>query len=259
MKKEGLTPEQINNVNEARERVEGLRETDNKYQDSVHSLATFEDDVRKEMIEAGLTKEQVEKFANDMSTVKLESVEFEKKSLIDNLTGLLRKSEEIGQTLVDMEIRGGHNCSILMIDFDHFKRINDTYGHSVGDQALKGMASVLKESIRGSDIAFRYGGEEFLIFLPNTDLETAGEVAEKIRNNVSKDPVIAQGEGDKCVTFKATISIGCADMQQVDGFSEKPAKEVFLSMVDKADKALLKSKEFGRNKVTLFSLAEKEK
>ena len=120
--------------------------------------------------------------------------------------------------------------SLLMLDIDYFKNVNDTYGHDVGDYVLKELCSTIKNMIRKTDIFGRWGGEEFLLILPNTNKDEAISIATKIRNIIEnhKFDYIPQ----------VTISIG------VSVYNEKSRKEIFLK---KVDDALYKAKSSGRN------------
>jgi diguanylate cyclase (GGDEF)-like protein len=129
--------------------------------------------------------------------------------------------------------------AFLMLDVDHFKMINDQYGHLTGDEVLKQVATIIKESIREIDIAGRYGGEEFCVVLPDTDSPAAIMVAERIRKAVEKKVIKAYD-----ATLRITISIGVAAFPS-DG---KIAEE----LMDKADWALYRAKSQGRNKVAAF-------
>ena len=155
------------------------------------------------------------------------------KAYKDLLTGLYRR--EILNDLIEKEFyrskRYGYHFSILMIDIDDFKKVNDTYGHLVGDKVLKKVAETTKKTIRKSDVAIRYGGEEFLIILPHTDLEAAKIAAERIRKNIEKLDV----DG-----VKVTVSVGIADN------SLSPKLE---DLIRKADQALYIAKRTGKNKV----------
>jgi len=129
--------------------------------------------------------------------------------------------------------------SLLVMDIDHFKKINDTYGHDVGDVVLKTFAGVLRGIVRQSDICARFGGEEFVVLLPNTDLEGAKVLAERIRTAVAKNPV---EHGSIVIVF--TVSVGISQyrksMQNID------------ELIKEADIALYRAKEGGRNRVEIF-------
>ncbi len=125
---------------------------------------------------------------------------------------------------------------IVMSDVDHFKHFNDTYGHQIGDLVLKEVASVLRSSVRSSDVVARYGGEEMIILLRGTSLDNAIEVAEKIRKNVETHIVRDENQN----TYKVTISLGVASFKSQDNEN---------TIIKRADEGLYKAKEEGRNRV----------
>lgn len=162
----------------------------------------------------------------------------ERLSIADGLTGLFNRrflSERLGEEFSKAS-RYEAPLSILIMDVDFFKRVNDAFGHHVGDNALVAVAQVLRQSVRESDLVARYGGEEFMVLLPHTDIEKALAVAEKIRLAVSETPVPGMGEQ------RLTVSIGAAGLpgMRVDSMQE---------LVRKADEALYRAKEGGRNQV----------
>jgi diguanylate cyclase (GGDEF)-like protein len=137
--------------------------------------------------------------------------------------------------------RYDHQLAVLMMDIDHFKKVNDTYGHPMGDQVLKEVARIISQNIRaGTDLMARYGGEEFVCMLADTDRERAGETAERIRESVA-----AKGFESGTVRFQVTMSIGAA-IYPVDS---RHAREV----LEKADKALYRAKETGRNRLVFYN------
>jgi two-component system cell cycle response regulator len=126
--------------------------------------------------------------------------------------------------------------SCLMIDLDNFKTINDTYGHTAGDLALRQVADILREAVRGSDTIFRYGGEEFLVLLPETDIEGAAALGEKIRAATS-----SRSFGDEgYYIFNLTLSAGASSLCDNESGND---------MIARADMALYHAKEQGRNRV----------
>jgi diguanylate cyclase (GGDEF)-like protein len=147
-----------------------------------------------------------------------------KKAYNDSLTEVLNRHG------CKAKIKSLKKYSLLIIDIDHFKKINDTYGHDIGDEILKEIANVVRKVIRKSDIFCRWGGEEFVIILPDTNIKDAKKVAEKIRN------IIAHSEFTK--GLKVTVSIGV---------SEKI--EDFETTFKQADINLYKAKQSGRNRV----------
>ncbi len=130
--------------------------------------------------------------------------------------------------------------SLLLMDIDHFKNFNDTYGHPVGDLVLKEISTCIRQSIRVNDIAARYGGEEFAVIIPETGPEGAMVIAERIRRTVEAHSVVSKDN-----RLHVTISLGCAVMPLV-ATAQQP-------LIDAADKALYFSKEHGRNQATLYS------
>jgi diguanylate cyclase (GGDEF)-like protein len=142
--------------------------------------------------------------------------------------------------------RHSRSFSLLVIDIDHFKKYNDTYGHLAGDEVLSKLASVFKESIRSSDYAARYGGEEFIIMLPEIGPEQGVEAAERIRHKVAEE--IFSGDGE---SIKVTISVGVACYPKNGEDAE--------SVIRNADAALYEAKELGRNRVILAGANQKKK
>lgn len=139
--------------------------------------------------------------------------------------------------------RYGHSLSILILDIDHFKRINDTYGHTSGDEALRVMAQVIRDIARASDLTCRFGGEEFLVALPETSADQAALVAERLRERTEQAEV--RGEGGKIIQM--TISVGVAQWAPGDEFDETLAI---------ADRALYEAKGTGRNRVVVAPVGQ---
>jgi len=163
-------------------------------------------------------------------------------NLRDPMTGLNNRRflEEYVETLISNVQRKKSHLSILMLDLDYFKMVNDTYGHDAGDAVLKSLAKVLKQSVRASDMVIRYGGEEFLIILQDADGSKADATAEKIRLAVENIKTQVAG-----VVIQKTISIGISDFP---GDSD-----TFWQAVKYADVALYQAKETGRNRVVRFN------
>jgi diguanylate cyclase len=164
---------------------------------------------------------------------------FKTESMIDGLTGLnnVRKFDEIFNHLITDLKTNNQVLSLLYIDIDFFKRINDTYGHSEGDVVLKDLSLILQKSTRAFDVVSRNGGEEFTVLLLDCELNRAVEIAERIRKMVEEN-IFRLTSGEH---IKLTISIGVAN------FKESTSEPSML--IDDADKALYQAKKSGRNKV----------
>ncbi len=158
----------------------------------------------------------------------------------DHMTKLYNRRyfSEMSLKILELAKRNKTDLSILMLDIDKFKNVNDTYGHHVGDDVIIALANVLKNISRNSDIACRFGGEEFLLLLPETNLEGAYAIAEKIRKHVEQ--LVVKLENHEPLHF--TISAGVAQYN--------PESELNLEKtIQRADDALYEAKESGRNKV----------
>jgi diguanylate cyclase (GGDEF)-like protein len=157
----------------------------------------------------------------------------------DPLTGLNNRRAFYDRTrsLWSQATRHGHHTSVMLLDIDLFKQINDVHGHAHGDKVLKAMANVLKQSIRQGDILARWGGEEFIVFLPETSLQEAAALAERLRTAIAGMRVpYATGE------TAVTASFGVAQKER--GHSTLDA------LIASADECLYRSKQEGRNRVT---------
>lgn len=160
---------------------------------------------------------------------------------MDELTGINNRRHlfQLGRLEIERARRYGYPLSVIMLDIDHFKTINDTYGHGVGDQVLRKLAQGCLQSIREFDILGRYGGEEFAIVLPQTKLSEGEATAERLRVCIQKEPIkTAQGK------LPVTISLGVAEMDDeiVD----------LATLLDRADSALYAAKQAGRNCVQVY-------
>ncbi|WP_200764053.1 GGDEF domain-containing protein [Nitrosophilus alvini] len=177
--------------------------------------------------------------------VKERTKEIELLSKTDSLTGLWNRRylEEMLEMEFKRARRYGHNISILIVDLDHFKHINDTYGHMAGDEVLRQVSERIHKSIRETDFVGRYGGEEIVVILPETDIKTAKIIADKIRHSIADKPVLFEE-----YTIKITASIGISNLQT----EHKDYHEVF----SEADEALYRAKKEGRNRVVVYKNRE---
>lgn len=169
-----------------------------------------------------------------MATIDAGTQIFNKQYLLDALESEFKFSKAYGREL-----------SIIYYDLDHFKAVNDAYGHNAGDFILKESSSLVKSSLRKDDILGRFGGEEFVIILPNTDSKTAWELAERIRMKHESHPFVFEFEergSKKNAKHRQTISMGVAQLK-----ANIPSPQDFL---ETADKKLYNSKQTGRNRVT---------
>ena len=161
-------------------------------------------------------------------------------AVTDQLTGLHNRHYMAGQlkALVNRAVRGGEPVGALLIDIDHFKQINDNFGHDVGDEVLREFAVRLASNVRAADLPCRYGGEEFVIVMPDTSLASAEKIADRIRLHVAGSPFRVAG-GREVLTV--TISIGVAATL---GESDTPE-----ALLKRADSAVYEAKASGRNRV----------
>ncbi len=164
----------------------------------------------------------------------------------DDLTGLLNRRGFFSASfpLTHLAQRTNSTVGVMMIDLDHFKTVNDRYGHNAGDFMLKGVAKMITQTLRASDIVGRYGGEEFIVMLPEIHNAATADLAEKLRRIIEKHPP----EG-----IPVTVSIGF-----VNGTLGKHVHEDFHRLIQKADDALYQAKRSGRNRVTENIIAEDE-
>lgn len=196
-------------------------------------------------------KDKLESMTESYSKIESELTEYKKEvaqlnenirkyrqeTITDHLTGLNNRKYmdiKLAEEIVRFGRHGQPFC-ILLLDIDNFKRINDVYGHIVGDQVIKHLGGVVKTHIRKSDFSFRYGGEEFLVLLLNTDIENAVRIAEQIRSKVETTNFTLK---DK--TFVITVTIGVAQYMQGESVE---------SFLERADKNLYNGKRFGKNRV----------
>jgi len=161
-------------------------------------------------------------------------------SIRDHLTGLFnhRHLIEYGEIRALEANRNGMMLGLLMIDIDHFKRVNDTYGHPCGDYVITEVALLLKENLRSIDILARYGGEEFAVIIPNTTTAKAKIVADKICRKIEAHTFFYEEK-----QFEITVSIGVAVQQN--------SENKIMGIIKRADQALYQSKGNGRNQVSL--------
>lgn len=162
-------------------------------------------------------------------------------SVTDSLTELMNRHHffEVARIELERTYRYRRTLSVMMIDIDHFKTINDSHGHAAGDLALREIAGRIRSSVRTVDVVARYGGEEFIVLMPETALLEAGQVAERVRKSVSDDPI-----EDNSVEVWATLSIGVAEVEEQISTID--------TLIGHADQALYAAKAAGRNRVERY-------
>ena len=185
-------------------------------------------------IEAGI------RIVNFQENLKSCYEELYKQTIEDSLTGLLNRKTILEKLQIELERhkRLDSELSIIMCDIDYFKKINDTYGHLAGDYILKKVGEIFRNNLRRYDFAGRYGGEEFLVILPHTNIFTAKKVAERIKLEVEKK-IFNYGSNK----IKITISFGICSSKYVKSLED---------IIFKADKALYYAKSKGRNRIEVY-------
>ncbi|HLD64968.1 MAG TPA: diguanylate cyclase [Pseudomonas sp.] len=170
------------------------------------------------------------------------NLQLQQLSRTDRLTGLNNRGywEECLKHEYARHRRYQSTAALVMFDIDHFKKVNDTFGHPAGDKVIQAVAEVVREQVRDTDYAGRYGGEEFVVLLPDVDSAGALLFAERLRQRIESLLIIYEGQ-----SIPFTISLGVADLNQ-------PMDE-YQQLIERADQALYASKKGGRNQVNLYS------
>ena len=188
--------------------------------ENFNNLSIELDERTKKLLESEIIRERNEKLANT-----------------DAMTNVYNRRflEDFASKYLQIVKREDHKISMLLIDIDNFKTINDTYGHDLGDKIIIEFARILKDNIRENDLIVRYGGDEFVVLLPNTNLKNAHLVGEKINHHINKINTLKSKE------LQFTISVGCSEYEKAD--------ENIDELIKRADIALYKAKTLGRNRV----------
>ncbi|WP_234979961.1 GGDEF domain-containing protein [Fibrobacter sp. UWEL] len=185
--------------------------------------------------ERAANKKKREELEKNLMALEIEKSEYEKSSKEDPLTGCLNRAGFSSVLLLEQEnlSKNDSPVSFVILDIDHFKQINDAFGHNVGDEVLVNLTKLIQSKIRNTDALVRWGGEEFVILCGDTPIQNAQFLAEKLRMAIESTPLIKQQQ--------VTCSFGIAEM-----IAGEDPKRLF----ERADKALYASKEGGRNRVT---------
>ena len=165
--------------------------------------------------------------------------QFEGAADFDDLTGLMRRRAFFRkwEALLNECQRLGDNCGVLMVDIDHFKRVNDTHGHLVGDRALVAVSKVLQAAVRVQDILGRYGGEEFAIIMPHTERDGGEMAVERCRKQIEQHALELEGRPLQLTASMGMVCYPRPDVQRLE------------DLISLADAAMYRAKEAGRNRV----------
>lgn len=170
---------------------------------------------------------------------RLMLLKLEQSAVCDALTGLYNRRELMNRLEVEAATakRYGTALALVMLDIDYFKQVNDNHGHQAGDDVLRALAQIMRNSLRVSDLPARYGGEEFAILCPHTGIDGAMDIAERIRRTLEQTPLTTRG-GEVCMTLSAGVA----------GYRQQLSVE---DLIKEADQALYEAKHNGRNRVCL--------
>ncbi len=210
---------------------------------SIEDILVLKEGIIKEIgkvrVNSQSIKSELNAYKKTTQSLSSKLEETEAKALVDSLTNVLNRSAynmKIAQMMREFSSSNNFFC-LLVIDIDNFKKFNDTYGHKAGDRVLRSVAASVQDSLRASDLVFRYGGEEFVVILNGIQEDNAFKLADKIRKGVEKEYFV-----DKDKKLKVTISLGVACVRE--GESE-------IELFERADKAMYVAKRKGRNKVEI--------
>jgi diguanylate cyclase (GGDEF)-like protein/PAS domain S-box-containing protein len=183
----------------------------------------------------------------DVDITELTAVrrKLEQLALHDALTGLANRHKFLERFELELARRGrtGRGVALFMVDVDHFKRVNDTWGHLAGDACLKAIANILRESVRRIDLVARFGGEEFVVLLTDIEREHVRTVADKLRRRIEATPIVVLASEPNAL--RITVSIGAVALNVTEEGS-------LTALVDRADQAVYAAKAAGRNRACLY-------
>jgi diguanylate cyclase len=206
-------------------------------------VAELVSDTRRMIDENHKLEEKLHDSAHELQQMRNDVHHLKQETMRDTLTGVPNRRAFDNE----LKIRAAESIDkqrplcLIMIDIDHFKAFNDTYGHPVGDQVLRLVARTLEEGLRSTEMLARYGGEEFAVIVPNIKLRDCEKVAHRLRERIATKDIVNQSKNEKL--GRLTVSLGIAQLQPGEAISE---------FIDRSDRALYKSKEAGRNRVTMI-------
>jgi diguanylate cyclase (GGDEF)-like protein len=196
------------------------------------------------VLNARTTLERERRFVDVAASLRETSAELERLAKVDPLTGVLNRRalfERLGAEF-RRSLRYGRSLTVMMIDIDHFKSLNDRYGHAIGDDVLAACARTMASNLRESDVIGRYGGEEFAVILPETSLADGAFVAEKLR--IAVERLVIDSPDGGASPIRTTISVGVAGIPD-------PATPDEQALLNRADQAMYAAKRSGRNRITV--------
>jgi diguanylate cyclase len=206
----------------------------------LQAIATLTEETGRASERNRTLEQQLSASCARIARLKDSMASLKREATTDTLTGLVNRrtfGSRLRRALA--QAKADHSpVSVLVIDVDHFKRVNDTFGHPTGDAVLKLIARLLSDSLKGRDTAARYGGEEFAVLLMGADLKAGATVANQIRSAIESKPLIRKRAADEPSTI--TVSVGVAQFR---------SDETAASLIARADAALYQAKGFGRNQV----------
>lgn len=203
------------------------------------------EETKRLLTASALLHKDLERTRNDVCGLQSELARHKDAAITDPLTGLLNRRgfDSRITSMIGLCDKKNVDCAFILLDIDHFKKINDTFGHAGGDAMLKAIAELLRFKTRGEDLIVRWGGEEFLVVLPETSTDKAHIVVENIRKQIEQLAVLTAPKTGQ--PYQVTLSAG------VHGY--RPGKNMVVTdVIDCADKALYEAKTTGRNKTCLY-------
>lgn len=199
---------------------------------------------RQDFLQRTTIERQARELAQALEEKERQRRRAEELALKDPLTGLSNRRHflEVAVREYKRNLRGRYRLSVMLLDIDHFKSVNDNFGHAVGDRTLQKVAATIVENVRDTDMACRYGGEEFAVLLPETDLLTAHQIGERLLRRIEGTTISVEGRA-----LNVSASMGIACMAGEDALS-------FDVLLERADRMLYQAKQSGRNRVRLWEL-----
>ncbi len=213
-------------------------------------IETLMNELSKAATRATKLEAQFVEKSRELDMIRESLSKSEERARTDTLTGLpnRRALEEFCQSAQAVAMESGQPLSVFLIDIDHFKKFNDSFGHGVGDQVLRLVAKALHERVRDTDLAARYGGEELIAILPGADLSVCTMIAERIRNALADCKITRRSTGQELPGITVSIGVG----QFLPG-------ETMEDLIDRCDRALYQAKKRGRNCVVTERELEPER